>query len=172
MSGVMPLRLDPLKAADRGLSLQGEIALASLERLAPLLLENDGDVSCQFAFYRDENGARKLRLSYRAELVLSCQRCLGPVKQLVEGESLLHLVDADVQTENPDEDVLLVGTEEVYLADILEDELLLALPLIPRHATLEECEPDATHWLQPDDEKGTIEAQTGNPFDILKNLKH
>jgi uncharacterized protein len=116
--------------------------------------------------------ARKLRLKYRAELVLRCERCLGPLRERVEGETVLRLVDAELETADEDGDVLPVGAEGVYLKDVLEDELLLTLPLIPRHASVEECEPDAVRWLQPDGDEGAIETQTENPFDILKNLKH
>jgi len=172
MSGDLPLRLDPLKAADRGWSLQGGIPLAGMERLAASLLDDSGSAECEFTFYRDMDRARKLRLKYRAELVLRCERCLGPLRERVEGETVLRLVDAELETADEDGDVLPVGAEGVYLKDVLEDELLLMLPLIPRHAAVEECEPDAVRWLQPDGDEGAIETQTENPFDILKNLKH
>ena len=141
-------------------------------RLAVSLLEDGGDAECDFTFYRDTDRSRKLRLKYRAELVLRCERCLGPLREQVEGETVLRLVDAELEAANDEDDVLPVGAEGVYLKDVLEDELLLTLPLIPRHATVEECEPDAVRWLQPDGDDGAIETQTENPFDILKNLKH
>lgn len=172
MSGELPLRLDPLKAADRGWSMQGRIPLAGMERLAASLLEANGEAECEFTFYRDTDGKRKLRLKYRAQPVLRCERCLGPLHEQVEGETVLRLVDAKLETADENDDVLAVGADGVYLKDVVEDELLLALPLIPRHATVEECEPEAVRWLQPDDAEGAIETQTENPFDILKKLKH
>ncbi|WP_455385113.1 YceD family protein [Acidihalobacter prosperus] len=172
MSAELPLRVDPLKAADRGWSMQGRIPLAEMPRLAESLLEAGGEAECEFTFYRDTDGKRKLRLKYRAEPVLRCERCLGPLREPVEGEAVLRLVDAELETAGEDDDVLPVDADGVYLKDVVEDELLLALPLIPRHAAVEECEPEAVRWLQPDGDEGTIETQTESPFDILKNLKH
>ncbi|MEJ2630501.1 MAG: YceD family protein [Acidihalobacter sp.] len=172
MSGELPLRLDPLKAADRGWSMQGNIPLTGMERLAASLMETDGEAECEFTFYRDTDRKRKLRLKYRAELVLRCERCLGPLREHVEGETVLRLVDVQLETATESDDVLQAGTDGVYLKDVVEDELLLALPLIPRHAAVEQCEPEAVRWLEPDSDEGAIETQTDNPFDILKNLKH
>lgn len=152
--------------------MRGEVALAEFGRLSAALLENGGEASCEFDFYRDTDGVRRLRLKYAADLVLRCERCLGRMPLRVEGESTLRLVDAETQTGDGAEDELAVGPEGIYLRDVVEDELLLALPLIPRHAAAEECEPDTAKWLQPRGGEGAIETQAENPFDILKRLKH
>ncbi|APZ42666.1 YceD family protein [Acidihalobacter ferrooxydans] len=172
MSAALPLRLDPLKAADQGRSYHATIPLVGLGRLVDALAANGGDVECDFAFYRDTDGRRKLKLSYRSDLVLRCERCLGPLDYRVEGENVLRLVDAAMEVADEDEDVLQVGDDGIRLHDVIEDELLLALPLIPRHTITDDCAPEALRWLKETDADAAIETQTANPFDILKKLKH
>lgn len=172
MSADLPLRLDPFKAADRGSSFHGRVPLAGFTRLAPELLDVHGDAEYEIAFYRDISGVRKLRLVYRADLVLRCERCLGPLLERVEGEVVWRLVDEELETAGEDEDALPVGSDGLHPKDVLEEELLLVLPLIPRHESLEQCEPEVARWLRPETDEGAVEAQTENPFDILKTLKH
>ena len=86
---------------------------------------------------RDERGGPSLRLSVRATLQLRCQRCLGPLAHEVRAEALLVLaatqaeIDAEpAAVDSPDR--VLAG-KEMAVRDLVEDELILALPYAPRH---------------------------------------
>jgi uncharacterized protein len=106
-----------------------------------------------------------LHLEGRAQLALVCQRCLQPVDALlhahrsfrfVEGEARAAEIDAE-----SDEDVLAL-TRALDLIELVEDELLLALPLVPRH---EVCpQPLKVRDDEPFEERA-------HPFAALGSLK-
>ncbi len=77
-----------------------------------------------------------LKLRAQAELPLTCQRCLEPVAHVVDlALSYRFVADertAELQDENADEDVLALS-KALDAISLLEDELIMALPLVPRH---------------------------------------
>jgi uncharacterized protein len=111
-----------------------------------------------------------LHLKAQAVLALTCQRCLGPVDVPVVVERSFRFVAdeemAAAQDEQSEEDVL--GLSRSFdLVELIEDEVLMALPLAPRH---ESCPvPVQLSVADPDfDEAG---AQRDNPFAILGRYK-
>jgi uncharacterized protein len=137
-------RLDIVSAARDGSTLAGTERLAGFERLREGDAAPQGEVqwSAQ-ASQRPRSGAApevRLRLRAAADIERICQRCLQPVRLplevqrdflLVAGEAQAAALDAD----NDQEDVLEL-TRPFDLQALIEDELLLALPLVPRH---EQC---------------------------------
>lgn len=84
-----------------------------------------------------------LHLEIDAPLVLVCQRCLGPVAQQQRIERSLRFVageDEAARLDAESDDDVLELTRSLDLQALVEDELLLGLPLVPRHET---CPPDA-----------------------------
>ncbi len=107
-----------------------------------------------------------LHLEGRAQLSLVCQRCLQPVDttldarrsfQFVAGEDQAAAIDAD------SEDDVLALTRTLDLIELLEDELLLALPLVPRH---EAC-PQPLKVREDD----ALFEERAHPFAALGDLK-
>jgi uncharacterized protein len=110
-----------------------------------------------------------LHLKAHASLPLTCQRCLSPVEVHVSVDRLFRFVAdeemAAAQDEQSEEDVLALN-RSFDLVELVEDELLMELPLAPRHAT---CPPvrlgladeDFTDAARPRD----------NPFAVLGKLK-
>jgi uncharacterized protein len=78
-----------------------------------------------------------LRLTIRGEVGLVCQRCLGGMQHSVRLERTLYLARNETELERlealPDSDAILVG-ETLDLVGLVEDEVLLSLPLAPMHA--------------------------------------
>jgi uncharacterized protein len=79
-----------------------------------------------------------VHLTAHTSLPLTCQRCLGPVDTLLEVDRWFRFVadeaTAEAQDDESEED-LLVMEPRPSLFDVLEDELLMALPLVPLHGT-------------------------------------
>lgn len=171
MSGDCVLRLDPFKAADQGRRLEFSVPLSSFKRLQGILLENEGEVNCKFVFSRGEGNESWLQFEYCARLTLRCERCLGKVTQLLEDTIRLRLIDSAMELASDDEESIEVGESGIYLPDVIEDELLLALPLIPKHGQYEQCDPESVRWLKTGDGPSTDE-QAESPFAILRKLKH
>jgi uncharacterized protein len=127
--------IDGFEFAAAGAAQQGTVAVAQLGRLGDLLASDAGEVAYRIEGTRDERGRPGLRLEVRGTLQLRCQRCLEPLPWNAEIDELLVLaatqaeIDAD-PVEAPDR---VVAGKDMPVADLVEDELILALPYAPRH---------------------------------------
>lgn len=136
-----PDKINPWQlAAERG-RLEGELPLAALPRLAAVNRAT-GQVGVSLEAGIDEGGISFIRGTLQADLELDCQRCLRPFYLPMTVEVDLGLVRAEADAERlPDRyEPLLVAETGLVVADLVEDELLLALPQIPRHEDLRACE--------------------------------
>ena len=108
-----------------------------------------------------------MRCEVAATLTLRCQRCLGALCHQVDTSALLALVSGiDEERLLPAGfDPLPVGEESIRPRDLIEDELLLALPQIPMHA------PHACATGIPDVESAISRAARASPFGALAELK-
>ena len=137
-----PTRLDVKALAQSGQEISGTDALSNYARLAQDLRGQSPDLSFKWIARGEERlgttgkAESWLHLSLDAALPLVCQRCLGPVDVHVSPKRLFRFVaseaEATAQDDNCDED-LLVLSREFNLAELIEDELVLEVPLIPRH---------------------------------------
>lgn len=165
----IPLRVDPRKMADRAAVLEGEIPLSSLERLCEALEDNQGDVRLRISFGRDEQRTLVVRSALDTTVKMVCQRCLNQVELPIHSACEYAVVNegADTQRLPKSYDVLEVGEDPLDLLALVEDELLLALPIVPLHAP-EDCQPPGspTSGLVVEDEP----VKPG-PFSVLAQLK-
>jgi uncharacterized protein len=127
-------------ARDHG-NRAGELAVSAFERLSDLLAGDDGSVRFEVSGRLD--GERQMWLSVHLEgsLQLACQRCLEPVAWHFDFDSRLMLVPEgralpDETLEEDDWDPIPVGSRLDLIA-LFEDEVMLAMPVAPRH---ESCE--------------------------------
>ena len=120
----------------------------------------------------DEAGAEQVWLHITADvsLPLTCQRCLGPVEITVEVKQSFRFVGteeaAEAQDEESEEDVLALS-QDFNLSDLIEDEVLMALPVVPRH---EEC-PVALKLEVEDAGFEAASTEKRNPFAVLAKLQ-
>lgn len=143
------------------------IAVEDLPRLADAALEIDrAKVDIHFA--RDDQGRPELTGNIEAELKLECQRCLAPMDYEVAKEIALAIVWDEAQAKALPKtiDPWIVGEDEADLAAIIEEELLLELPVVAKHS--EDClDPE---YLSTGD-TGVSEDKKPNPFSVLAELK-
>ena len=165
----IPPHVDPRKLADRGITLTGEIPLSDFFRVCELLTDTAGLVRVAFEFSRDEQKVAVMQLKLESEVRMICQRCLDEAVIPVSGEYLYAIVVPGTEELHFPQgyDVLEVGEEPLDLLALIEDELLLSLPIVPMHPP-EECQQPA----------GLIESETSknavtrsNPFSVLAQLK-
>lgn len=120
----------------------------------------------------DEAGAEQvwLHLAVDASLPLICQRCLGPADIAVCVNQSFRFVDSEdaaaAQDEEAEEDVLVLS-HDFSLADLIEDEVLMALPVIPRH---EAC-PGVLKLSAADPGFEAAATEKRNPFAVLAKLQ-
>jgi len=172
---VDPRRLDVEAFAKEGGRLEGEWPLAQLDRLVDAAHADAKPAERDTARWSAEGESRPVRgappqpwlqLKANTRLSLVCQRCLGPLETAVETQRSFLFVpgeDAAAQLDADSEDDVLALTRALDLRELVEDELLLALPLVPRHDACPEPLPSG----QGDDE---LEEQP-HPFAALATLK-
>ncbi len=190
LSKRLPVQIDPIRLAVARQQLYGELAIKHLTRLSELLTLTDGVVKVQLDFDVDVNKIHHVRGSLKADLSLFCQRCLQAMPwQLNVDVSLAfiaheHQVDELVTEYEP----YLFDATPVVLSDMIEDEILLALPQVPMHEE-SECHPavalkefDSTDGDVPNDDmqEQQSKSQTAdeqsvakrkNPFEVLASIK-
>ncbi|MDF1759032.1 MAG: YceD family protein [Coxiellaceae bacterium] len=145
----MKKTIDPLRLASCGESLQGEVALSALTRVSSVLQEQPSNqASYCLDFSQDEQGRAVVNGRIQASVVLECQRCGQAVEIALDLNPHLMVVHSDDQAKQiPKEfEPLMVGVEPVTLNEVLEEELLLALPMVPRHEE-GECPVDLPGYL-------------------------
>lgn len=137
---------DPFKFAAEGRSLSGVIPLLELPRLGDVLLDKSGSV--QFSLVGEVGIDRKprMRLRISCELQVRCQRCLGSMVWPLELDSLFELVRpgqpiADDELEEDEFDAI-EATPDMDVTALVEDEIVLAVPIAPRHEKCEAPRPD------------------------------
>jgi uncharacterized protein len=138
MSKDLPEIIDPFAFVEKKRIIEGSYPLACMERLRDVLSDASGEVRFRLEFGR-EDPVSAVRGTIAAETRLQCQVCLSPMNYHVDASFALGLVssidEANLLTESFEP--LLMGTEPTLrVLDLVEDELLLSLPQVPRH---EEC---------------------------------
>ncbi len=171
-------RLDVQAFAEEGASLEGEAPLSAYGRL---LAETEGRGADSPVHWRAQGELRNprhlhpevwLHLRAQARLQLTCQRCLQPVEMPVSVDGQFRFVAdeaaAAAEDDQSEEDVLVLS-RAFDLPELVEDELLMAMPVVPRH---EVC-------LQPLPQPGVDAPADGagaaapreNPFAVLQKLR-
>jgi uncharacterized protein len=154
--------IDCLEFARSGGVLERSVGLDELPRLADLLSTTDGCLSVRLEGWRDDEGKSWLQLDIAGEPVLCCQRCLGGVKFPLVIRSRLQLMapgedwpDGDLEDDSAD---AIAAEAALSVLALVEDEVLLALPIAPRH---EQCESPSA----------SVTGHGSSPFAALADLK-
>jgi uncharacterized protein len=170
-----PFRLDVVVFAREGGALEGRWPLARFDRIADsaasgVPIGDDCDVrwSARGEERRLRGGDAQtwLHLDAATQVSLECQRCLKPVNvplQMSRQFLFVHGEDAAAQLDADSEDDVLAVTRALDLRELIEDELLLAMPIVPRHEVCPEP------LVAPGDDE--IADEPPNPFAALAALK-
>ncbi|MCC5854996.1 MAG: 23S rRNA accumulation protein YceD [Idiomarina sp.] len=166
----IPISVDPVRSAGKGLTFEGVVPSSNLKRLQEMLFSPSDDVEVTLSFDRDEQNIVYFRGNAKVSVELGCQRCGEPLKMPVTAEFQYAPVNQKVTAEDLPEyydaaEMNELG--EVLLHPIIEDELILALPLVAMHAE-EDCAIDRNAMTFGD---LPPEAEKKNPFAVLQQLK-
>jgi len=191
-----PLRLDMAAFATEGAALSGHWAGADLGRLAESQSPPQDGALADVTWHAQ--GERRplpagepeiwLAVQATAPVWLTCQRCLQPLAMTMTLDRRLRFVVGESQAEAMDaelEDDVLALPRWLDLRELVEDELLLALPLVPRHDTCPQPLPVVVgqsdgldgvegggRWPEGgSDESPDESADKPNPFAVLRGLK-
>jgi len=171
MSVTLPESVDAWRMVSARRSFEGTLPIAAMTRLCEVLSSNDGAADYALDFGRDSFGISYVDVRAQASLNVVCQRSLEPFALPVVVNTRLGLIrqERDEAGLPPECEPLLVAEDgRLSLADVIEDELLLALPLVPVNPQSRLPDEVTSHELE---EESSGEGRSENPFAVLRELK-
>lgn len=169
MSAGIPSTVDVWRAVGARRQFEGQAPLSSFVRLGESLADLEGRCSFRLQFDRDRFQTAVVHLEAEAALPLICQRTLKRFLWPVRIDQTLGLIRSEAEEASlpPGVEPLLVPADgEMVLLDMVEDELILALPVVP-------VDPEGEiEWSGEEEaEAADDEPQRENPFAALSALK-
>lgn len=133
--------IDGMQFAKSEQSVEGSFKVKNLPRLVETVATPEGEIRYKIKGSLHGLDRPALQCSISGDVVLQCQRCLGNMPHKLDIESKLVLVSSEAalpDTEDePDEIDTIVASYEMNVAELVEEEILLSLPMIPRHEVCE-----------------------------------
>lgn len=171
--GPLPKRIDPRKLAEREVRFESIVQVADLANLVDCLANPDGELSVELQFGKDEQRLRTIVGSAKGKVHMACQRCLEPVEVEVEATFNLAIALTEEQAKQQPRhyDPLILEEDEIELYPVLEEELILSLPMVPYH---QDCSVQTSFGdIDETAEAGEADASSDktNPFSVLAQLK-
>jgi uncharacterized protein len=132
--------IDGFQFARTGQELRGKCPVAAFRRLQDVLNSNAGEFDYEIVGTKDDMGRPALQVKVSGPLQLTCQRCLKALPYALGVDATLVLArteaEIEVQPVEPEGADRILGSREMAVGTLLEDEVLLAVPFAPRH---EQC---------------------------------
>lgn len=163
--------LDVRQAAVRGVTVSGALKPLNLKRFRPLVAADEGVISTEIHFSRDDERRYLMQMVIGADVMVTCQRCLELMPEHLSSDCTLAIVWTDEEAAHVPKHLepLVVTDEPCNLWDVVEEELMLALPAYSYHDT-EECKKKTAAFSDqvPAEDLGE---KRPNPFNVLVQLK-
>ena len=135
LTGPLLERLDHKKMASQSRMLKGLVPVCKLQRFGQMLAKTDGLIDLELNFCALKEGRTQIRGSAAVDVELICQNCMEPYSFALFCELHFKVVGSDTEFKKfeDDNEVIICEEKEICLADLIEDELIMSLPMIPRH---------------------------------------
>ena len=156
--------IDSLDFAHSGKQIDAEVSFAELPRLLDVLDNSQGILRYTVQGSMDAQGSPMLKISLSGEGQLRCQRCLQGMDYAIQHDVRLKLCDQAVLDAQDDEDEELehiLADAHLDVLELLEEEILLSLPIAPRH------ESGACQLTEGENRQ----KENKHPFAVLEKLK-
>ena len=175
MSQRLPEFIEPYRLAENRRVLKGELSIANMKRLAPLLVSNAGNVDVDLVFGVDETGQANVKGKVHTKVSMQCQRCMKTMELPIDAKVSLAFVSTEEQAQDlPSHYEPLIVEDETSLTGLVEDEIILALPAVPLHEP-EQCSVKGqfSSSVQDTTTESAVEGKTEreNPFAVLEKLR-
>lgn len=166
-----PERVDVFEFSRTRERRAGRLVPAQMPRLAAMLADTTGELEYVIAGQPDRAGYPGAHMQLAGAVHMSCNRCGLPVAIAIGRDVPFRFVRSEAEANaipvDEDEDTeIIVGSTALSIAEWVEDETLLSLPLAPRH---ENCPLPASAALE--DPESPPQAETRRPFAVLETLK-
>lgn len=171
MQNRLPLKIDPIKTAQKKLDYIGIYLAKSASRLAESVEDINSNIECDLSFDYDAQRLCVISIDAKVTVALRCQRCQKLFTMLVHVTNKFSPVKSDTQADAlPEyyEPAILNEFGEIDMVALVEDEIILSLPIVPVHNS-KHCEVSDADLVFG---KIPIEDDKPNPFAILASLKN
>ena len=152
-----------LKFAKKNFSVIDELNIVDLPRINEIAGNNSDKIKVNYSFYLENNTTPCLNGEVSINIYLTCQRCLEELLVSLNLNFSLAFVKNKSQAEELSKhlEIYLFEGEELSLMDLISDEILLSIPMVPKHNL--DC-------LSSFKEHNNYEQVEESPFAILKNI--
>lgn len=167
----LPKQADLRKLASRQAHFSVHLDAAQLPRFAGAIVDGQGVVDAELQLGVNEQYVRYLQGTVSCTTQVVCQRCMEPMPITIHSDVLLGIVWDEAEARNLPKamDPLIVAEDElVDLNEVVEDELLLAMPFASYHDP-DQC--GGKQVYQSGEEQAPASAKKENPFSVLAQLK-
>ena len=171
LTSALQERLDVRKLATQEACFEGGSDLASLNRFKQALVNDSGKVDYRIKFYLNESYRPRVEGELKGNVQLACQRCMQPMPWQVNASFDVAIVLSEEQLKHvpKEEEAITAEDGEIVILELMEDELLLALPIVQYHPE-NGCNVQL-EWGKNEVEPVVEKTAKDNPFKILETLK-
>lgn len=173
MSAAAHERMDVDVLAGEGAGLERRYPIERFPRLADTVSDHRGEAVARLDFSQVGEGIPACEIQIEAAVTLTCQRCLEPYEQPLRSVAKLAFVadEADAGRVPEGYEAVVAPGARIDLVELVEDELLLSLPVVALHGEGTQCAGAARQ--AEDDGREERPAETHRPFAQLQDLlKH
>lgn len=166
---IMPIQVNPIRFAENGVTMHGSLFIKDMQRLGVSLAGQEGEVKVDLEFGIDREKTRFVKGHFETALTLQCQRCLENFIQEVVGDLKSGLVNNEKEANalSSRYEPLIVVDNNLVIQDMIEDELILTLPIVPMH-DLKDC---SIQLPQAAGDAEMTEFKKESPFKVIEHLK-
>jgi uncharacterized protein len=169
MATGLPDLVDYARLAEEGAALERVYELGALPRLKDVLAEPRGKLNASFAFSKSSSGRAGVKVAISASPQLICQRCLQGYALPVNGGSDVEFAgDETADASDADLEVYRAESGLIRWSELAEEELLLALPIVPACTTPQSC--GNAPAFSADTERAEESNGMRRPFSALQDL--
>ena len=136
----LPRTVSVKKAVAAGAIIAGQLTVDKVPRLLGAVLGVDRELSVELIFDTAEGGKKTVQAKVAGSALMECQRCLEPVRVPIDTDSMLTVVvdDDEARCALRNIEPLLLADDELDIFELVEEEILLALPIVALHE-IEQC---------------------------------
>ena len=164
LSNVLPDQLKLFNFAKKQVNLSGFYQISDFPRISGIASNKKDNITVDLSFYLKNNKTPCVDGIIELDIVLPCQRCLDDLSIALKVDFNLAFVGHGQESYELDSlyEIYVIEEEELSTQDLISDEILLSIPMVPTHDYV--C-------IEEINEQEIVEEKSENPFAILKKIK-
>lgn len=165
----LPQHINLFRLSEHGAKFHGSLFIKDMQRLHASLYNEGGEVVVDLTLGTDAEGTRFCHVQLQTEITLQCQRCMNPFTYGIISDFIHGITRSEEEADSlpAQYEPVIVRDGLLMVRDLVEDELILKLPIVPMHA-VEEC---TVKLPLVDANWDKVQEKGHNPFHVLKLLK-